>query len=45
MRLVNLRGLGYENYLKLEAHGITSVGDLGGLDETALSRMLAEKNS
>jgi len=44
MRLVNLRGLGYENYLKLEAHGITGVGDLSGVDETALSRILAEKN-
>jgi hypothetical protein len=44
MRLVNLRGLGYENYLKLEAHGITNVRDLGRLEETALSRMLGEKN-
>ncbi len=44
MRLVNLRGLGYENYLKLEGHGISSVGDLGRLDEVTLSRMLGEKN-
>lgn len=44
MRLVNLKGLGYQNYLKLENHGITSVHELARLDEAALSRMLGEKN-
>ncbi|HOD74672.1 MAG TPA: hypothetical protein PKJ17_01505 [Syntrophorhabdaceae bacterium] len=44
MRLVNLRGLGYENYLKLEVHGITSVDGLARLDETRLAQMLGEKN-
>jgi hypothetical protein len=44
MRLVNLKGLGYQNYLKLQNHGITSVHELARLDEAALSRMLGEKN-
>jgi len=42
--LINLKGLGYENYLRLTRHGITRVQDLGMVDETALSRILGEKN-
>ena len=44
MALINLKGLGYENYLKLKRHGITRVQDLGTVNETALSRILGEKN-
>ncbi len=44
MGLINLKGLGYEHYLRLTRHGITRVQDLGMVDEIALSRILGEKN-
>lgn len=44
IELVNLKGLGYENYVKLARHGITGVRGLASLDETALSKILGENN-
>jgi len=42
--LLHLKGLGYEHFMKLQAHGITSVQGLATLDEATLSRLLNEPN-
>lgn len=42
--LVSLKGLGYENYLRLGRHGITRIEDLNDIDETTLSDILGETN-
>lgn len=42
--LVSLRGLGYENYLRLGRYGITRIEDLNNIDETTLSDILGETN-
>lgn len=44
IELVNLKGLGYENYMKLVRYGITGVRGLANLDETTLSHALGEKD-
>ncbi len=42
--LIHLKGLGYKNFLRLEAHGIRSVEKLARCDEKTLSRILDEPN-
>lgn len=44
LELIHLRGLGHENYLKLNSHGIDSVRSLSQSDETTVSHILNEPN-
>ncbi len=44
LQLVNMKGLGYENYLKLKRGGVSHVQDLKDMDDRQLSRILDEKN-
>lgn len=42
--LLHLKGLGYNNYVKLREFNVYSIGDLSLLDEISLSRILDEPN-
>ncbi|MCX5798085.1 MAG: hypothetical protein NTU90_00720 [Proteobacteria bacterium] len=42
--LLHLKGLGYDNFLKLREHGIRDVEELSQYNETTLSQILGEKN-
>jgi hypothetical protein len=44
MKLLQLKGLGLENLLKLKQHGINDMKGLSRLDEKSLSEILGEKN-
>ncbi len=44
MGLISLKGLGYENYMKLGRRGITRMEDLKNVDEATLSGILGETN-
>lgn len=44
LALMHLKGLGYKNYLLLEAHGINSVYALSVRDEASISHILGEPN-
>lgn len=44
LALMDMKGLGYVNYLKLNLRGITRIEDLKKIDERALSEILGEKN-
>ncbi len=42
--LLHLKGLGYDNFLKLCEHGIRNAEELSQYNETTLSQILGEKN-
>lgn len=44
LALINMKGLGYENYLRLTRYGITNIKDLEKINETELSDILGETN-
>jgi hypothetical protein len=44
LELIHLKGLGYDRYLILKAHGVNSIHELSLLDEATLSRILNEPN-
>jgi len=44
LTLIHLKGLGYQNFLRLKAHGIRNVEELARCDEKTLSRILDEPN-
>jgi hypothetical protein len=44
MQLINLKGLGHENYLKLQKHGIVNIKDFKAISDRELSRILGEQN-
>lgn len=44
LRFVNMKGLGYRNYLKLKRGGISRAEDLKNMDDRQLSRILDQGN-
>ncbi|OPY83353.1 MAG: hypothetical protein A4E65_00579 [Syntrophorhabdus sp. PtaU1.Bin153] len=44
LALIHLKGLGYQNFLRLKAHGIRNVKELARCDAGTLSRILDEPN-
>ncbi len=44
MKLLHLKGLGLQKYLKLKGQGIKNIDDLSKLDDSALSKILDEEN-
>jgi len=44
INLLHLKGLGYENFMKLQKAGIITIENLATLDETTLSSLLNEHN-
>jgi len=44
LQFVNMKGLGYENYLKLKRGGVIRAQNLGNMDDRQLSRILDEEN-
>ncbi|MCX5817599.1 MAG: hypothetical protein NTX75_15410 [Proteobacteria bacterium] len=44
LKLLHLKGLGLQKFLKLKDQGIQNIGDLSRLDDTALSKILDEDN-
>lgn len=44
LELINLKGLGYENYLKLKVHGAADMKAVKEMKDTEMARILEEKN-
>ena len=44
LRFVNMKGLGYKNYLRLVSSGVSRAQDLKDMDDGQLSRILGEAN-
>ena len=44
LRFVNMKGLGYKNYLRLVSGGVSRAQDLKDMDDGQLSRILGEAN-